>query len=758
MASYRILDAEAIGCPIMGNIDLILSKLEKVRRRTPNEWMSCCPVHQEKTPSLSIKNDDGKILIYCFGCGADAIDVVGAIGVDQSELFSDNSYEDTKPYIKRDIEKEKTQQESKIKAQKIWDESDQVIDHSYLELKQIKPHGIRLNGDNLVVPLYNSKNEICSLQFIDPDGNKKFLYGGQVKDCYYRIGASTDRIYITEGFATAAAINEATLGGVIVAFNSGKLVDCAISIRKEMPNIAIIICADIDANGEGMKKATIAADAVDGIITFPTDLPEGKTDFNDMAIAHGIDSVTTLLSKISLEKDIIQDTKFISKYDLKSPPGLVGEVTKYINSQCRFPMENLSVQAAIVAVGNIGGLNHKLDGQKICSNLFAFAIAGSSAGKEAVLQAFNDIHIEAGMSAAVHGTIKSEQSIVRDLIRNQSAFYNIDEMGLFLQKLNMSQKSGGSSYLQGVIGMLMSAYSKSSGNLLLSGDLRDDLKDKLNKEMAVLNKKLDQGNATASTELRIKEIQDNLNSLDKGLKNPFLSLIGFSTPSTFNDSVSFDQVTNGFIGRSIIANEPNTNPRPKVNFQCPDIPESLSIQIRGLCANGEYSQFDNRVESNGEYTIITTTPEANKALQEASGWIFDEADKHVERTGFEAVVRRGYEMIEKVSFILAMGSTERTIEHVEWAFEYIRKDIEYKTHLAYSNVKEKSDPITSMMAKIICSLSPDGITVNRLVHKYRSKKDIVQSALERLINDDKVYTEERSHKFKKQKSIFIFAK
>ena len=37
------------------------------------------------------------------------------------------------------------------------------------------------------------------------------------------------------------------------------------------------------------------------------------------------------------------------KFDLKKPPGLVGDVTEYINSQCRFPLENLSVLSALVA-------------------------------------------------------------------------------------------------------------------------------------------------------------------------------------------------------------------------------------------------------------------------------------------------------------------------------------------------------------------------------------------------------------------------
>lgn len=446
------------------------------------------------------------------------------------------------------------------------------------------------------------------------------------------------------------------------------------------------------------------------------------------------------------------------KFDLKKPPGLVGKVTDYINSQCRFPQENLSVLSALVAVGNIGGLSHTIDNQRLTSNLLGFGIAGSSTGKESVIQAFNDLHIEASMAGAVHGAIKSEQEIIRNLIRHQAALYNIDEFGIFLRKLTMSHKSGGASYLQGVIGIIMSAYSKASGNLLLSGDVKDEIKKELNRELAALNKKLDQGDSGAGVESRMQAIKETLNTIDSGLVNPFLSIIAFSTPSTFNESVSFEQVTNGFIGRAIIVNEPNTNPRPKIDFEYLPMPDSLKIQIRALFANGEYNIFDNRVESRGERSVITTTQEAKQALQEASNWIFDEADKHTEQTGFEAVVRRGYEIIEKVSFILSMGSTERGLEAVEWAVEYIRRDIEYKTLLAYSNVKEKSDPVQSMAAKILCSVGQEGITVGRLVNKYRVKKSLVEEAINLLERKGKIYTEYRQNKFNKAEALFIFAK
>lgn len=446
------------------------------------------------------------------------------------------------------------------------------------------------------------------------------------------------------------------------------------------------------------------------------------------------------------------------KFDLKKPPGLAGEVTAYINSQCRFPLENLSVLAALVAVGNIGGLNHTIDGQRLTSNLLGFGIAGSSTGKESVIQAFNDLHIEASMAGAVHGAIKSEQEIIRNLIRHQAALYNIDEFGIFLRKLTMSHKSGGASYLQGVIGIIMSAYSKASGNLLLSGDIKEEIKASLNKELAALNKALDSGQSGASIESKMQAIKAALDTIDTGLINPFLSIIAFSTPSTFNESVSFEQVTSGFIGRAIIVNEPNTNPRPKPGFEYSDMPESLKIQIRALCASGEYNHFDTRVEARGDKSVITTTQEAKQALQEASNWIFDEADKHTEQTGFEAVVRRGYEMIEKVSFILSMGSTERGLESVEWAVEYIRRDIEYKTLLAYSNVKEKSDPVQSMAAKILCSLDKDGITVGRLVNKYRVKESLVLEAVELLEKKEKIITEYRKNKHRAKESLFIFSR
>ena len=65
----------------------MLSRLEKVKRTGPGRWIARCPAHDDKDPSLSIRElDDGGFLLHCFAsCGVD--DVVAAIGIELSDLF-----------------------------------------------------------------------------------------------------------------------------------------------------------------------------------------------------------------------------------------------------------------------------------------------------------------------------------------------------------------------------------------------------------------------------------------------------------------------------------------------------------------------------------------------------------------------------------------------------------------------------------------------------------------------------------------------
>lgn len=62
-------------------VQFVLSQLKKVSK-TSNGWEACCPVHDDNTPSLSIKvKDDGKLLLHCHA-GCEYHDVATALGIE----------------------------------------------------------------------------------------------------------------------------------------------------------------------------------------------------------------------------------------------------------------------------------------------------------------------------------------------------------------------------------------------------------------------------------------------------------------------------------------------------------------------------------------------------------------------------------------------------------------------------------------------------------------------------------------------------
>lgn len=72
-------------------IKSLLSQLSKVRQNGRGQYIACCPAHNDKHPSLAIRQtDDGKILLKCFG-GCSTYEIVNAVGMDLSDLFPKES-------------------------------------------------------------------------------------------------------------------------------------------------------------------------------------------------------------------------------------------------------------------------------------------------------------------------------------------------------------------------------------------------------------------------------------------------------------------------------------------------------------------------------------------------------------------------------------------------------------------------------------------------------------------------------------------
>lgn len=431
----------------------------------------------------------------------------------------------------------------------------------------------------------------------------------------------------------------------------------------------------------------------------------------------------------------------VSDIDLLRPPGLVGELTDWINGNCRFPRERLAVAAALTTMGNVAGLRSidKLDG--VTMNLFTFCVAGSGTGKEAVLQSATEIHRAAGIHLAVHGSIKSEQEIIRNLTRHQAAFYLIDELGFLLGKIKNAQQKGSAAYLEAIPGALMSAYSKADGYLLLTGDTKEEVRKELARELAQSRKAVAENeDRTGAIAARIPSIERALDHVDNGLERPFLSVMGMTTPVTFDHLVTAEAASNGFIGRAIIMVEPETNPRPRRGYKGKTpLPQQLAMRLSAIASGGSAGGRCTRVEHYGPRHEVPTADDAREFLHMAQEWFLDYAEQHKELSGLEAIPRRSYEMCSKISAVLAVGDGLRTLEHVRWGFAMAKADCDAKLRLAYANENDKSNPGSALAARVLGLLGTDtGCTVAYLANRTRRKKSDIEKAIKALEKNGEV--------------------
>lgn len=173
----------------------------------------------------------------------------------------------------RAAEEARVRADAAARAVKLWDGAKPAInDHPYLRAKGVHAFGLRSLRDQLMIPARDVEGRLHTLQFIGPDGTKRFLTGGRIAGCYYAIGRPDDALLLAEGYATAATLHQATGRAVAVCFNCGNLAAVAKALRGKFPRLRLLICADNDAatpGNPGLAAARAAAQAVGGRVAVP---------------------------------------------------------------------------------------------------------------------------------------------------------------------------------------------------------------------------------------------------------------------------------------------------------------------------------------------------------------------------------------------------------------------------------------------------------------------------------------------------------
>ncbi len=197
--------------------------------------------------------------------------------------------------LRRRIEREQAEREAEERtryreaAQRgawVWNHAEPASpSHEYLQRKCLAPGIARQRGASLVLPVVDLAGYLRGVQYIQPDGTKRFIAGMKKAGGYIPVAARPDGsrpLWICEGWGTACALQVMRPEVCCIAgLDAGNLASIATEARHRWPALDIVICPDFDKVGR-QKGQEAAEKARARILPPPTEIPEGATDWLDV--------------------------------------------------------------------------------------------------------------------------------------------------------------------------------------------------------------------------------------------------------------------------------------------------------------------------------------------------------------------------------------------------------------------------------------------------------------------------------------------
>lgn len=90
------------------SVDSFIALLGGVRRTGAGRWSARCPAHDDKTPSLAVREcDDSRLLLKCFA-GCDVESILDAMGLTWDAIMperpiGDNGKRERRPFFPQDV-------------------------------------------------------------------------------------------------------------------------------------------------------------------------------------------------------------------------------------------------------------------------------------------------------------------------------------------------------------------------------------------------------------------------------------------------------------------------------------------------------------------------------------------------------------------------------------------------------------------------------------------------------------------------------
>lgn len=191
-------------------LENILDKLQRVRKQG-GQYVARCPAHKDKSPSLSVTERNGTILVHCHaGCSADSIRK--ALDLEWSAFFPDGYYAKTEQrFDRRSLELEALMARDRLQTESaVLEEINAKRGWSAATLYRL---GVGWNGERLTLPVHDKAGKLhdvlrydairkSKLKMLQGKGRSRYPWPAPEKIDTY----GSRHLYIVEGEGTALSL------------------------------------------------------------------------------------------------------------------------------------------------------------------------------------------------------------------------------------------------------------------------------------------------------------------------------------------------------------------------------------------------------------------------------------------------------------------------------------------------------------------------------------------------------------------------
>ena len=327
---------------------------------------------------------------------------------------------------------------------------------------------------------------------------------------------------------------------------------------------------------------------------------------------------------------------------LQNPPGVLGDVARWITATAPKAQPELSLAAAIGLCSVVMARTYRTVHANYTS-LYLIMVAKSGEGKEHPQACVEKVLVEAGLAKLYAGSGYTSAGAVHSaLLKSPAHIVAIDEIGKLLK---LSRKNG-QAHSEAAIDKLVEAYGRCDGVM----------------HPPVYSSMTLSKGATAQTE--------------RVVYNPGITMLGATTPGTFYAGLSTDLVKDGFLGRCIVVESkqprqltqlvPRTPPPEKIVEWCREVHVTGSVQ-GNLAGQLSAEQPPHLIEMSMDEACLDLYRQYEVELMEAK--------ERADGDDLDMLLVRTLEKALRLALIVAKARDKNTLkitaDDFSWAYQYV---------------------------------------------------------------------------------------